>query len=522
MGSQAEDKDKKLEVINRQLRNRLEKLEKLRNEYSKYKFISNAAEDFMTLINRDYEYEAVNKSYCKEHQKEKAEILGHKVYEVWGEKAFQKNIKAFLDRCFQGKIVRYQDWFNFVNKGRGFYDVIYYPYYNQDDKITHSAVVTRNITKQKNIEIELRNSREKYRKLVEGSFDLIFTLDPQLKFQFVSSASERLFGLQADQIKNKNFEQVFFDSETHSVKEALEKLNHKKKLEAVQLILKTDDSDDAYIELNALPIIDEGEFKGYQGVVRDLTIRKKMEKKQKHLEHELIKEHRLASIGMLTSGLAHNIRSPLTVILGSIQLLEMDDQGSDKINMIKNAAKRIQNITDSMMTKLRKQQDESKQNINLNELLKNELEIMKGDLNFKHKIEKEYNFCDNMPEIRGVYNDFSQALTNIINNAVDSMYDQEEKKLRVATQVKDDHIYINIEDTGCGIEKENIPKLFDPFYTSKPKSVPEGSEEPKGTGLGLYSCYNMLKPYEAKFNVHSEVNKGTNFEVIIPVQINQE
>ena len=147
---------------NQQLQAELNKLKKIRDELSKYKFISNAAEDFMTLVNKNYEYEAVNQSYCREHGIEKSAVLGKQVFQVWGRESFEENIKNYLDLCFKGEIVRYQDWFNFASKGRGYYDVIYYPYYNQDDKVTHSAVVTRNITKQKNIEIALRKSKEKY------------------------------------------------------------------------------------------------------------------------------------------------------------------------------------------------------------------------------------------------------------------------------------------------------------------------------------------------------------------------
>jgi PAS domain S-box-containing protein len=506
---------------NRQLRDKLKKLKQVHDDFIKYKFISNAAEDFMTLINKNYEYEAVNRSYCREHNQKKADILGKKVYEVWGRESFQSNIKDFLDRCFQGEIVRYQDWFNFASEGRGFYDVIYYPYYNQKNEITHSAVVTRNITKQKNIEIALRKSREEYKKLVEGSFDLIFSLDTKLKFKFVSRASERLFGLKIGQIKNKAFRELFIGTESNTLKSTLEKLKNRKKLEAVQLRLETGEAEIAFVELNALPIFEDGEFTGYQGVIRDLSKRKKLERRQKHLEHELIKERRLASIGMLTSGLAHNLRTPLSVILGTVQLMELEGKDSEKVEMIKNAGKKIEKITESMMTKLKREQEESRQPVNLNQLLKNELEIMKGDLKFKNEIEREYNFCEEMPDIMGVYNNFSQALTNIINNAMDSMYGRQEKKLSISTKVKDGKIIISIKDTGCGIEKKNIEKLFDPFYTSKPVSVPEGSDEPRGTGLGLYSCYNMLKPYKAKFNIHSEMDKGTDFEVQIPVKVNQ-
>ncbi|MCK4296764.1 MAG: ATP-binding protein, partial [Candidatus Marinimicrobia bacterium] len=99
-----------------------------------------------------------------------------------------------------------------------------------------------------------------------------------------------------------------------------------------------------------------------------------------------------------------------------------------------------------------------------------------------------------------------------------AMHESKEKTLTIKTYSDDDFIYIEISDTGCGIPETDIPNLFTPFYTTKPSYIEEGTKRPKGTGLGLFSTYQILKPYGVKFYVESEVGKGTTFKIKIPIQ----
>ncbi len=522
-------------MTNSKLKSKIKELEKelfekemLIKEYeeekkylNKFQFISDAAEDFMTLINRKYEYVAVNNSYCREHKRDKGEILGHKVYDVWGKDAFKHTLKNILKRCFKGEVVHYQDWFQFENNKQGYYDVIYYPYYNMDNKITHVAVVTRDITKLKTTELNLIKSENKYRNLIEGSFDLIFRMDKNFMITFVSSASKRLFDILPEELVGLEFSEVFQFEDPKALNRAKDLLKRGKNVEALQLKFKTGDTKYRYTEINALPIFESEIIIGYQGIVRDLTRRREMEAQQKKLEAELIKEHRLASIGMLTSGLTHNIRTPLTSILGAVQLIKMGNNEMNNLDVIYKSTKKIEDITESMMANLRKEKEENKQKININQILENELEMLNSNLDFKHNVKKEIQLSPNIPDIFGVYNHFSQSLANIIQNALDAMYDRDQKILTVTTDVVKNKITVVISDTGCGIEKENMNKLFDPFYSSKPTEKRENDEQPTGTGLGLYSCYNMLKPYQAKINVKSKPNMGTTFEITFPIEVNQ-
>ena len=272
-------------------------------------------------------------------------------------------------------------------------------------------------------------------------------------------------------------------------------------------------------------------------IVQDITLRKQ-------LQGQLAQAEKLSAIGRLAQGIAHNLLTPLTVIRGRTQLVaeEMQDffeqtlppllrrAASRKSQMPLNTAqtyaeirqellaiergcRTMEDIINNLMYKSRREQEEHKQLIDINDLLWQELKFLDGDPRFKHDINKVYNFCESPLYIEGIYSDFSQAFSNLIRNAIDAMEGCENPVLTITTRCNDNYICVDIHDTGVGIPPENIPHLFEPFFTTK--SLNGGNTA--GTGLGLHSCYQLLSPYGAKFEVKSRPG-DTTFTVKIPRQ----
>jgi len=133
----------------------------------KFEFIADASKDLMTIVNRAYVYEAVNRAYCNSYGKVRERILGHSMREVWGREIFEKNIKPNVDQCFAGREVRYENWFNFLGRGLGYYQVIYSPYFDDKGKVTHVGVVSHDITDMKRAEQELQRSKVHLEDLVK-------------------------------------------------------------------------------------------------------------------------------------------------------------------------------------------------------------------------------------------------------------------------------------------------------------------------------------------------------------------
>ncbi len=362
---------------------------------------------------------------------------------------------------------------------------------------------------------QLKESEEKYKVLVEQSNEGICLIQDS-KILFSNPKLKQIFKYDDEDIYGDNFDfsqLIAPESLLFYQKQCLlmrQKENFPINCEVIALT-KTGGKIDIEASLSYI------EYKGksaIQVIVRDITARKKMEKKQHELEIELLHQSKLASIGMLTSGIAHNLCNPLTVIRGSAELVLRKIPNLREAENIIAQANKMNDIIKNMMYKGRQEQNIKKQPIDISYLLTQELQFLEADQNFKHKIEKIFILDESLPKIEGIYSDFSQGLLNIIKNALDSMYHSPKKQLKVRTFAQENYICIEIGDTGCGIETENLDKIFSPFFTTKP--IAANDDTPTGTGLGLSSAYNLLQPYQAKFEIVSKKQEGTTFIIRIP------
>ncbi|MDQ2100160.1 MAG: hybrid sensor histidine kinase/response regulator [Tychonema bourrellyi B0820] len=273
-----------------------------------------------------------------------------------------------------------------------------------------------------------------------------------------------------------------------------------------------------------------------------LTIRslqKKLEEKNSELAHlnqnlerlveqkskQLIDQEKTAIIGRLTQGMVHNLKSPLQVMQTSVDLIETK---ATKINdysffsytkYILQAITKVNQIMDTLMVKSSKEQKQDVQPVNINELIQRELQLLEGNMYFKNKIKKKYFYDENIANVPLIYAYISQVFYNLINNAMDAMWENKSRELTIVTRQDESKIYMDIADTGCGIAPEDLSKIFDPFYTSKPAKGQEKKEgEPTGTGLGLYTCIELLKPFNGEIAISSNPGKGSVFTVVLPKQ----
>lgn len=209
----------------------------------KYKFIVNAYGELMTLINRDYVYEMVNDSWCRTFGKSRKDFIGKTVAEVWGDHKFENEIKKKIDQCFLGNIYREEDSFIISGGKRRYYSVTYYPYQNEQGKITHIIGVTADITERKEAELALKQSEEELRNLNEKkdqylsiiNSDLetasnyvesllpeeIYTSDLQVKWKIVPSAQLGGDSFGYHWIDNDHFAIYILDVTGHGVGAAL-------------------------------------------------------------------------------------------------------------------------------------------------------------------------------------------------------------------------------------------------------------------------------------------------------------
>lgn len=244
----------------------------------------------------------------------------------------------------------------------------------------------------------------------------------------------------------------------------------------------------------------------------------KLEKSYKDLketQEQLQSAEKLASIGQLAAGVAHEINNPLGTILIYTSLLKQElgerlesKQNIEDLNLIAEETNRCKNIVSNLLNFAR-QGNLKISKFDIYGLMKSILEIVhikpeNKDISFD--IECELSDTD----ISGDSDQLKQVFLNIINNACESMDESTVKKIIIRLYKKDEYFVIEVTDTGCGISKENIGKLFTPFFTTKKIG--------KGTGLGLAIAYGIIKMHKGDIRTRSEIGEGTTFIIRLPLK----
>jgi len=245
--------------------------------------------------------------------------------------------------------------------------------------------------------------------------------------------------------------------------------------------------------------------------ITDITREINEKKARDALEMEIIKSNKLAEIGRRVEGVVHNMNSPLNSILGYAQLVKKEYKDNGDIDKIIDAAK---NISQSVKTLLRKVQQDNismMRPVDINQLINQELELLKHNLFFKLYVVLEKSLLKNLPSVKAVYSDISQSFTNLINNAIESMHDSKERNIWVRTYQTSDMVAIEVRDSGEGIEEKYHKKIFEPYYTSKKEKAQSGF------GLGLAICRNIAERYGGYITVRSERDKGSTFTIFLPL-----
>lgn len=389
------------------------------------------------------------------------------------------------------------------------------------------------------LEKVLKESEAQYRLLAENIVDFIWTLDMNLQFLYASPSSIKMLGYEPSEIIGQNVGTVLTPE---SLKKAFGVFKEEMAIEAspspdlsrsriIELEHIRKGGSNIYVEVKMTFLRDEDKRPiGIIGVSRDITGRKKEEEalqqsyvKLKEMQNQLIRAEKANAIARLASGVAHEVKNPLGVILGGINYLEKRISPKKKdlleaLSMIKDGIKRANRIVESLLDfskidKLRLKPED------INSILEVSSDLVKTKTEFKNiKVIKEMK--EGMPRVLVDRNKIEQVFINVLLNAMQAMpkggkviirsYNKRFEKADGGGRFKNGEavIVIEIEDKGMGISEESMKKLFEPFFTTK------GAEG--GTGLGLSTSQNIIIMQGGLIDVESKKGKGT--KVIITLK----
>jgi PAS domain S-box-containing protein len=347
----------------------------------------------------------------------------------------------------------------------------------------------------------LEQSEARYRKLFYESMDSIFITNNELLFMEVNGAMVNVFGYTTEQLRAISLKDLF--REENDFWRFNKEFYKHDRVEEFEAELVFANGKTGYCLINLINLSpDEDEINKYQGVIKDISRKKKA-------DQEILWAEKLSMTGKIARSIAHEVRNPLTNL--SLALEQLKDEVPEDLedaelyfNIIERNAKRIGTLVTELLDSSKPKSLQLKEQP-LNKVVKESLKLVKDRIRLQNmKLIETYD--PNLPAVALDQDQIKIALLNIYLNAVEAMK-PEDGELRISTYQEEEDVVLEVSDNGRGIPKENLNKLFEPFFTAK-----KG-----GMGLGLTTFQNIIQSHLGKVKVTSEVGVGTSFYIAFPV-----
>ena len=360
------------------------------------------------------------------------------------------------------------------------------------------------ITEKRKMERQLEQQEEFRRRLLESFPDLILVVDLEERYTFVSSRARDLLGYAPEEMLGKKIS----DLEDHSPELAAlyrEVVSGKEVLGAAEYGARRRDGSWRTMRASGSQLVDaEGKISGAIISVRDITLERK-------LEQQVVQSERLAAMGAMIGGVAHELNNPLTSILGVSELLqdsETNEGARKQLAMLQQQARRAADIVQNL-TYFSRPPAPGKSSINLVEVVERTLNLHAYSLR-KNNITVDFLKEPGVPRAMGDPHQLMQVFLNLIVNAEQAIREAREKgTLRIRLGRTDNTVWVSFHDDGPGIPKENLSSIFDPFYTTKRPG--------RGTGLGLSICKSVMKEHNGSVEAANAPDGGAVFTVTLPM-----
>ncbi len=573
------DKEVKGIVINfRNINDYIKNQQKVSEKERYYRSLIENSSDIISIIDIEGKYQYLSPSFEKQ--------FGHFAIDFIGEDAFQyihPDDVAEVKTLFN-KVKKIPGWQLVLDKQyrtpdkSGTWRYLESAVHNLiDDPIIKGIVINTRIVDEKVLSQKMLEGREKYyRSLIENSMDLISVRNENAVITYCSPSTRHILGYEEEELIGTTGFHLIHPNDKKTAEDDWDyMMSHPNEVIQIEQRVKRKDGVWIFVEAKAINLL---HIEGVNGVVSnfyDITQRKEAERIQKEYEHTLEKEvanktqqlkeqnnalaatlnrlksaqtqlvnaEKMASLGQLTAGIAHEINNPINFVSGNIFPLKTDFQdikeilkkyqaianSEDKLKAIENAEKQAQeldvnylfeemealidgieegaNRTRDIVVGLRnfsRLDEDSIKSADVHAGMEATLVLLKNKT--KNSIKIERNYDESIEEIECYPGKLNQVFMNLLSNAIQAI--DGKGTIKITTENKGEEITIKIEDTGSGMSDEVKEKIFEPFFTTK--------DVGKGTGLGLSITYGIIEQHKGKIIVNSELGKGSEFVIVLP------
>ncbi len=355
-------------------------------------------------------------------------------------------------------------------------------------------------------EDELEATKLRYSDIIEHSAEAIISLDNNGVIGSWNRGAEKMLGWNRDEMIGSPIEKIvppelIEQNELEEVSSIMESQGYVQNYETERL---TKSGEKKLVNLTESFVRDKNnEIVGHSQILRDLT-------DLKMRQEQIQQSERLATVGHMAAGVAHEVGNPLTAISSLIQVCQRKTDDEFIQNQLKKVRDHIQRINKIVreLVDFSRPSNKKTEHVQVNDIIQSAVGLLKHDARCRD-VSFELNLSGSLPAISCVPDQIHQVLVNLLLNAVDAMKGVDDPKVMISTESQNDYIKITVSDVGKGIKEEYRARIFEPFFTTK--------EVGSGTGLGLSVSHGIINQMDGSIWVDSEEDKGTTFTIKLPI-----
>ncbi len=379
--------------------------------------------------------------------------------------------------------------------------------------ITHFVAIKQDISDRRAAAEALRRREDHFRALIENALDITAIVDSDGAFQYASPSVERALGYSADELHGTSLFALMHEDDRALVRPVFTRDGDRTATTSVECRVRHRDGTWRTFEITARNFLSHPSVAGIVLNSRDVTERRRAEETERRLQEQLLQSEKLAAMGELLAGVAHELNNPLAILVGHAALLRSnttDRAVAARAQKISAAADRCTRIVRNFLA-LSRQHPHEREALDVNDLVREAAELLAYPLRVD-SVTVIFELDDDLPPLWGDRHQIQQVMINLLTNAHHALRERDGvRRLTITTRLDRTRgtVRIDVADNGPGIPPENVARLFEPFFTTKPVG--------QGTGLGLPICRGIIEAHGGRMTVNPGPGVGATLSFELPL-----